>query len=67
MPIYEFRCKCCDDEFETLVWHSEIEESVACPKCRGTDVERVLSVCSRGSSQTTGSGSSCQPRSTGFS
>jgi putative FmdB family regulatory protein len=42
MPIYEYYCKSCDSEFETLVFRSS--DPVTCPSCRAENVERVLSV-----------------------
>ena len=43
MPIYEFKCSKCDEEFETLVFRSD--ESVACPLCKGENVKRLMSAC----------------------
>ncbi|HEX16729.1 MAG TPA: zinc ribbon domain-containing protein, partial [Deltaproteobacteria bacterium] len=43
MPIYEFRCEDCGEEFETLVLSSK--EEVRCPQCRGEKVKRLMSVC----------------------
>lgn len=40
MPIYEYVCKQCDNRFETLVRASE---TVACPSCAGTSLEKQLS------------------------
>ncbi|PYR25490.1 MAG: FmdB family transcriptional regulator [Acidobacteria bacterium] len=40
MPLYDFRCRSCGDEFERLVRKGE---TVECPSCRGQDVERLLS------------------------
>jgi putative FmdB family regulatory protein len=42
MPIYEYRCENCDNDFETLVFGTE---DICCPKCKGP-VERVMSCCS---------------------
>jgi putative FmdB family regulatory protein len=41
MPIYEYACKQCDHEFETLVLG---DEAVECPKCQGSKLQRLLSV-----------------------
>jgi putative FmdB family regulatory protein len=41
MPLFEYACRSCDREFETLVRASETPE---CPACGGTDLERRLSV-----------------------
>ena len=43
MPIYEYKCSKCDEEFETLVFKSD--ESVACPQCKGENVKRLMSAC----------------------
>lgn len=42
MPIYEFSCPGCRDEFEKLVMGSRTE--VACPACGSARVERRMSV-----------------------
>lgn len=71
MPIYEYRCKKCRNDFEALVWTSREEESVECPKCSNRDIERILSPFARtsGSSSSGGSlsGSACGPKTGGFS
>jgi len=43
MPIYEYKCLNCEEEFETLVFGSS--EKVSCPHCQGDKLERVLSAC----------------------
>ncbi len=43
MPIYEFRCRDCEKEFETLVLGQS--DSVSCPQCRGSNVSRLMSAC----------------------
>jgi putative FmdB family regulatory protein len=43
MPIYEYRCRACNKEFETIVFGSD--EEVSCPECKGVDVERLMSAC----------------------
>ncbi|VBB42797.1 FmdB family zinc ribbon protein [Desulfatiglans anilini] len=43
MPIYEYRCKACDREFEALVFSGDSQ--IACPHCKGTDVTRLMSAC----------------------
>jgi len=42
MPIYEFQCKDCNCQFETLVFGSD-EIAVACPSCCGTSVKKLIS------------------------
>ena len=41
MPLYEYACKTCANQFEALVRASETPE---CPACHGTALERRLSV-----------------------
>jgi putative FmdB family regulatory protein len=41
MPLFEYECRTCRHHFELLVREStELE----CPSCRGTDLEKQLSV-----------------------
>jgi len=41
MPIYEYVCKSCKNEFETLVLNSDDE--IACSECGSTDIEKLFS------------------------
>jgi len=41
MPIYEYACKSCGSEFETLVRSSSVPD---CPSCHSTELEKKLSV-----------------------
>ncbi len=40
MPIYEYRCRACENQFELLVLKSD---TPACPACESADVEKLLS------------------------
>ena len=40
MPIYEYACQKCGNEFELLVLK---DTKVACPSCQGEELERLLS------------------------
>jgi len=40
MPLYEYRCRKCSRRFETLVFG---DETPACPKCEGRDLEKLWS------------------------
>jgi putative FmdB family regulatory protein len=41
MPIYEYECRGCGHRFEMLILPSV---SAACPECKGTDLEQLLSL-----------------------
>jgi putative FmdB family regulatory protein len=41
MPIFEYACNRCGNEFETLVRASS--PTVECPKCHGTELTKKLS------------------------
>lgn len=41
MPIYEYRCRHCANEFELLVLKNS--PAPACPECQGEDIEQLLS------------------------
>ncbi len=43
MPIYEYRCKECGNEFEELILGKE--ENISCPKCKSSNISRLLSLC----------------------
>ena len=49
MPIYEYKCGKCDEEFEALVFRAD--EEIACPQCKGDRVKRLMSVCGFKSSE----------------
>lgn len=41
MPIYEFECKECGENFEELV--SPSQDDIKCPKCGSDKVEKLFS------------------------
>lgn len=43
MPIYEYRCKDCATEFETLVSSAAVD-SATCPSCGAGQPKRLMSV-----------------------
>ena len=43
MPIYEYRCKRCDGEFNTLIICSGDESRIRCKMCGSTELTRLLS------------------------
>jgi len=44
MPIYEYRCQACGEEFEKLVRSSADADQVECPRCHQVHVKRLLSL-----------------------
>jgi putative FmdB family regulatory protein len=40
MPIYDYHCRRCGQEFETLVLKGSV---AACPSCQSVDLEQLLS------------------------
>ncbi|SKA83259.1 FmdB family zinc ribbon protein [Desulfobaculum bizertense] len=66
MPIHEFRCKKCGEEFEELVIGSST--SVKCPSCGSDKTEQLMSCCrfsTNGSPSPVGSASSSSSSSGG--
>ncbi len=41
MPLYDYHCRACGHEFEVLVRPGD--EGLACPSCKGRDLEKLLS------------------------
>ena len=59
MPIFEYKCKECDHEFEALVYG---KEKADCPKCHSSKLDPKLSVfavSSKGTSASPASPSAC--------
>lgn len=56
MPLYEYVCRKCSKQFETLIFGAEVP---ACPACQSTNLERLLSVVAVGSSQPAREPSAC--------
>lgn len=46
MPIFEFHCKECRNDFKTLRRSDKVDE-VTCPNCGAARVARLLSVTAR--------------------
>ena len=65
MPIYEYICKDCDEEFEALVFRSD--ETVPCPGCKGNDIKRLMSACGFKTGGTADAGDSYSAPSSGSS
>jgi len=61
MPIYEYRCKECEEVFSQLRMVSNSDSDIKCVKCGADEVERIIS------SFSTNASSSCTPAGSGFS
>ncbi|GAB6183027.1 FmdB family zinc ribbon protein [Thermodesulfovibrio hydrogeniphilus] len=58
MPIYEYVCKNCGENFEVLVFGNK---TVTCPKCNSTDISKKFSAFAMKGVQKGNSGcSSCK-------
>ncbi|MDY0375609.1 MAG: zinc ribbon domain-containing protein [Desulfobacterium sp.] len=55
MPIYEYKCNNCDNNFEMLVLGGD---KPACPSCKSLDLSRLISKCGFVSKSTDSSGQS---------
>ena len=51
MPIYEYACEPCQRRFEALVMRSD--ETVQCPDCHGTQLEKLISAHAVGHAEAT--------------
>lgn len=60
MPLYEFRCTECGNEFEVILRFSEADRAPTCPQCQGHTQKKLSTVASfnqasQGGSTTQGS------------
>ena len=46
MPLYEYKCKECEEEFEALVSFKDADSGIKCPRCDSEKTDRLLSVFS---------------------
>lgn len=44
MPIYEFKCKDCGEEFEVFIRNKEEISEINCKSCKSKNIERLMSV-----------------------
>ena len=58
MPLYEFHCDRCDDEFEELLAGLHEVDEVTCPNCGNEKVERLISGFAMGGGGSSGFASS---------
>jgi len=64
MPIYEYKCKECSNEFSKLIFKQDTK--IECPSCGSCDVEKMISSISSSSGGSASIGGGCSP-SSGFS
>ena len=62
MPIFEYVCNKCGQQFEYLQAHGETDLRIICPKCESADVKKTVSAFSSPGSCESGS---CRPQSFG--
>jgi putative FmdB family regulatory protein len=65
MPLYEYHCKTCGDNFEKMVRFNETILNPECPHCQSHETHKLISmVASRGAGLSAApsdpSGSSCK-------
>ena len=66
MPIFEFECASCHDQFDELVRNAEAVKDVVCPQCGSRKVKKKLStfaskVSGGGGASLASSGPACAP------
>lgn len=44
MPIFEYTCRGCDQQFETILLSTR--DKISCPKCHSKKVDKLLSIFS---------------------
>ena len=59
MPLYEYTCQRCEHTFEELVFNGE---SVSCPQCHATKLERLFSVPAKPRTGESSLPMSCDPK-----
>jgi putative FmdB family regulatory protein len=63
MPLYEYRCTECGEEFEKMVRFSEANQNPACPSCQSQETRKKISAIASRTISLSGvsasSGSSC--------
>jgi putative FmdB family regulatory protein len=59
MPIYEYQCTRCGENFEVRQAMGEDGSSLSCPKCKAENPKRLVSSFCKGSGAPDSSGFSC--------
>ena len=63
MPIYEYRCSVCGEEFEKLIRSMSAAQEISCPRCGSRRVNKAISLFGGALSSSSGglSDSACAP------
>lgn len=61
MPIYEYRCKKCENKFDALQRVGADGKDLNCPRCGEREPERLISVFSSSGTESSVSSASCSP------
>ncbi len=61
MPIYEFGCLDCGDEFEKLVFRSTETREIKCPTCGSSRLEEKVSSFASASKNSSSGRAACAP------
>jgi putative FmdB family regulatory protein len=46
MPIYEYHCSDCGENFSALVFSQKDRDELACPKCQSRALDKLMSAAS---------------------
>lgn len=66
MPIFEYKCNVCGHVFEELVMGTR-KTRIACPKCKKTDVGKLISRTGAVGKGSTAASGCASPSGSGFS
>lgn len=64
MPLYEYRCSQCGEQFEKLVRMADADGTIQCPSCGSVETRRKVSAfgfLGGGSGFSSGSSGGCAP------
>lgn len=64
MPLYEYKCSHCGEQFDKLVRMADADAQVECPKCGSIETRRKVSAfgwVGAGASSGSASSSTCAP------
>ncbi|MGD1995502.1 MAG: zinc ribbon domain-containing protein [Anaerolineae bacterium] len=59
MPVYEYRCSKCGEQFDKLVRSLSTQQNVECPHCGSEDLKKVISLFGVGGTTTSARDASC--------